>query len=100
MILFKASPGSFQFFSSYYAEDRSIVFVIFVFGNFIMSEYNPSVAIAGAGIGGLIAALALLKRGIDVNVYEQSPVLGEIGAGFQVSANGTRVLYHLSLIHI
>ena len=62
-----------------------------------MSEYNPSVAIAGAGIGGLIAALALLKRGIDVNVYEQSPVLGEIGAGFQVSANGTRVLYHLDL---
>jgi salicylate hydroxylase len=55
------------------------------------------VLIAGAGIGGLTAALALLKQGVDVDVYEQSPVLGEVGAGFQISANGTRVLYHLGL---
>ncbi len=62
-----------------------------------MADHKLNVAIAGAGIGGLIAALALLKRGINVDVYEQSPVLQEIGAGFQVSANGTRVLYHLDL---
>ncbi len=55
------------------------------------------VAIVGAGIGGLTAALALLKRGLDVDVYEQSPELKEVGAGIQISSNGTRVLYALGL---
>jgi salicylate hydroxylase len=56
-----------------------------------------SVAVIGAGIGGLAAALALLQRGLDVDVYEQSPELGEVGAGIQISPNGTRVLYALGL---
>ena len=56
-----------------------------------------SVAIVGAGIGGLAAALACARRGIDVAVYEQAPELRELGAGVQVSANGTRVLYSLGL---
>jgi 2-polyprenyl-6-methoxyphenol hydroxylase-like FAD-dependent oxidoreductase len=56
-----------------------------------------TVAIIGAGIGGLAAALALLRQGLDVDVYEQSLELGEIGAGIQISANGTRVLYALGL---
>ena len=56
-----------------------------------------TIAIIGAGIGGLAAALALLRQGLDVDVYEQSPELGEIGAGIQISANGTRVLYALGL---
>jgi salicylate hydroxylase len=55
------------------------------------------VAIVGGGIGGLVAALALVRRGIDVEVYEQSPELREIGAGIQMSANGTRVLHALGL---
>ena len=55
------------------------------------------ILIAGAGIGGLTAALALLKSGLDVDVYEQAPQLGEVGAGFQISANGNRVLYALGL---
>jgi salicylate hydroxylase len=55
------------------------------------------VAVIGAGIGGLTAALALLKRGIDVQVYEQSDQLREIGAGIQISSNGTRVLFALGL---
>jgi salicylate hydroxylase len=55
------------------------------------------IAIVGAGIGGLAAALALVRRGIDVAVYEQAPELRELGAGVQVSANGTRVLYALGL---
>jgi salicylate hydroxylase len=58
---------------------------------------RPHVLIAGAGIGGLAAALALLKRGIDVDVYEQAPELREIGAGLQLSANANRVLYELGL---
>lgn len=55
------------------------------------------VLIAGAGIGGLTAALALLRRGFDVEVYEQASQLGEVGAGIQVSANGTRALHELGL---
>jgi salicylate hydroxylase len=58
---------------------------------------NPHVLIAGGGIGGLAAALALLKRGIDVDVYEQAPELREVGAGVQLSANGIRVLHELGV---
>jgi salicylate hydroxylase len=55
------------------------------------------VGIIGGGIGGLTAALALLKRGIDVEVYEQSNLLKEVGAGVQIGSNGTRVLFALGL---
>src|SRR3954467_2339205 len=55
------------------------------------------VLIAGGGIGGLTAALALLKAGIDVDVYEQAAELKEVGAGVQLAANGTRVLYALGV---
>jgi salicylate hydroxylase len=55
------------------------------------------VLIAGAGIGGLTAALALLKRGVDVDVYEQAAELKEVGAGLQLSANGTRVFHLLGV---
>ena len=59
---------------------------------------SPSnIAVIGAGIGGLTAALALLKRGLDVEIYEQAPELKEVGAGIQISSNGTRVLYALGL---
>src|SRR5271169_5364756 len=56
-----------------------------------------NVAIVGGGIGGLATALALVRRGIDVEVYEQAPELRELGAGVQISANGTRVLHALGL---
>lgn len=56
-----------------------------------------TIAIVGAGIGGLCAALALVRRGIAVEVYEQAPELKELGAGVQISSNGTRVLYALGL---
>ena len=55
------------------------------------------IAIVGGGIGGLAAALALARRGIDVAVYEQAPELRELGAGVQLSANATRVLHALGL---
>ena len=55
------------------------------------------VIIIGGGIGGLAAALALLKRDIDVEIHEQAPELKEVGAGIQISSNGTRVLYALGL---
>ena len=56
-----------------------------------------NIAIVGGGIGGLTAALALIRRGIDVDVYEQAPELRELGAGVQISANGSRVLHTLGL---
>jgi salicylate hydroxylase len=55
------------------------------------------VLIAGGGLGGLTATLALLRAGFDVDVYEQAPSLTEVGAGIQISANGSRVLYELGL---
>lgn len=55
------------------------------------------VVIAGAGIGGLTAALALLRRGVRVTVLEQAAQLGEVGAGLQLSANGTRILHLLGV---
>jgi len=55
------------------------------------------IIIAGAGIGGLVAAASLLKRGFRVRVYEQASELGEIGAGIQSSANAVKVLYDLGL---
>jgi len=58
---------------------------------------NPRVLVAGGGIGGLTAALALLRRGCDVEVYEQAPELKEVGAGLQLAANGTRALYALGI---
>jgi salicylate hydroxylase len=50
------------------------------------------ILIAGGGIGGLAAAIALLQRGIDVEVYEQAVELKEVGAGIQISPNGNKVL--------
>ena len=55
------------------------------------------IAIVGAGLGGLTAALALIRRGFDVIVYEQAAALTEVGAGLQLSANGTCVLFDLGL---
>ena len=53
--------------------------------------------IAGGGIGGMAAALSLLNRGYDVDVYEQAPELKEVGAGVQISPNGTRALHALGV---
>jgi len=59
---------------------------------------QPSrILIAGAGLGGLCAAAALLQRGFDVDVFEQAAELKEVGAGVQLSANGTRVLAALGM---
>src|SRR5690242_16634207 len=58
---------------------------------------SPRVLVAGGGIGGLTAALALLRMGCDVEVFEQAPELKELGAGLQLAANGTRALFALGV---
>jgi salicylate hydroxylase len=58
---------------------------------------RPHILIAGAGIGGLTAALALLSRGFRVSVLEQARELAELGAGVQISANGAHALFSLGL---
>jgi len=57
-----------------------------------------SVAVAGAGIGGLAAALALCRTGCTVRVFEQAHQLSEVGAGVQLGANAVRPLAALGLL--
>ncbi|MDR3467200.1 MAG: FAD-dependent oxidoreductase [Xanthobacteraceae bacterium] len=62
-----------------------------------MTAQELPIVIVGAGIGGLTAALAMAQRGIRVTVLEQARELREVGAGLQISPNGTRVLWSLGL---
>lgn len=55
------------------------------------------VIIAGAGIGGLCAALALKNSGFDPEICERSDLLTEAGAGIQLSPNAVKVLIALGL---
>ena len=56
-----------------------------------------TVIIAGAGIGGLTAALALAQRGFEVTLLEAADRLDEVGAGLQLSPNAARVLVALGI---
>ncbi|MEQ3553945.1 FAD-dependent monooxygenase [Pseudonocardia nematodicida] len=58
---------------------------------------HTDIAVIGAGIGGLTLGLALRRRGTDVQIFEQAPELGEVGAAVALAANGTRVLLELGL---
>jgi len=51
------------------------------------SPSDLPVLVAGGGIGGLAAALALVRQGFKVKVLEQAPEIGEIGAGMQLGPN-------------
>jgi 2-polyprenyl-6-methoxyphenol hydroxylase-like FAD-dependent oxidoreductase len=62
-----------------------------------MGRTDLSIAIIGGGIGGLAAALSLLRAGLDVHVYERARTLSEVGAGIQVSPNASRILHRLGL---
>ena len=53
--------------------------------------------IAGAGIGGLAAALACVQAGCEVTVLEAAAELGEVGAGIQLGPNAMKVIAGLGL---
>jgi len=52
---------------------------------------DTSIAIIGAGIGGLAVAAALRQAGIDSTVYEQAETFARVGAGIQQSPNAMKV---------
>jgi salicylate hydroxylase len=58
---------------------------------------RPGVIIVGGGIGGLFAAKALIAQGLSVSVYEQTPELGEIGAGVFITPNSVRQMQRVGL---
>lgn len=64
----------------------------------IASGRPPARAVvAGGGIGGMTTALALLRAGFSVELYEQAPALAEVGAGLTVQPSATRALDYLGL---
>lgn len=64
----------------------------------MVEPISRQVIIAGAGVAGLVAAVAFARRGFSVRVYEKSPRLEEVGAGIQLSPNATRALDELGLL--
>ena len=58
---------------------------------------DQSVAIIGAGIGGLAAAAALRRVGLHVQIYEQASRFWRVGAGIQMTPNAMQVLRGLGL---
>src|SRR5262245_49068278 len=66
-------------------------------GNHGMTSPSLTIAVVGAGIGGLSAAIGLRQAGFDVEVYEQAPELTEVGGGINLGPNAVRVLYRLGL---
>ncbi len=58
---------------------------------------KPSIAIVGAGIGGLAAAAALRKFFFEPVVYEQADAFARVGAGLQQSPNAVKVYRWLGI---
>lgn len=61
------------------------------------TQRDIRIAIVGAGIGGLTAAIALAQRGIDAQLYEQAQALREVGAGIGLGPNAMKILRALGI---
>jgi salicylate hydroxylase len=61
---------------------------------------SRTILIAGAGIGGLAAAIALARSGFRPLVFERAPKLEQIGAGIQLTPNASRALERLGVLDI
>src|SRR4029079_11249603 len=55
------------------------------------------IAIVGAGLGGLAAAIALRRQGFEVQIYEQAAELAEFGAGINISPNSVKIFQAVGL---
>lgn len=62
-----------------------------------MARLESPVLIIGAGIGGLTAALALLRQGFEVRIFERAPIFGDVGAGISLGHTAMRGLRSLGL---
>ena len=62
-----------------------------------MQKKPLSIAIIGAGIGGLATAALLARQGHSVRVYEQAPAFARVGAGIQMAPNAVKVLRALGV---
>src|ERR1051325_6609562 len=62
-----------------------------------MAPRGISIGVIGGGIGGLAAAIHLLRAGYDVKIYEQARWLSEVGAGINIGPNAARLLIRLGL---
>ncbi|HEX7169449.1 MAG TPA: FAD-dependent monooxygenase [Rubrobacter sp.] len=60
-------------------------------------KYPAKVVVAGGGIGGLTAAIALRRAGFEVSVFERAAELREVGAGLLLAANAQKALAKLGL---
>ena len=63
-----------------------------------MNLHKINIGIIGGGIGGVAAAVALHRAGIDATVYERATEFREVGAGLMLWPNATRVLKELDLL--
>jgi len=61
------------------------------------TRYLAKVVVAGGGIGGLTAAIALRRAGFEVSVFERAAELGEVGAGLLPASNAQKALKKLGL---
>ena len=66
--------------------------------NASLDREPPMILIAGGGLGGLAAAVALGQQGLRCAVFEKSGALREIGAGLSIWPNATRALRTLGLL--
>ena len=57
-----------------------------------MIKKKMSIAVVGAGMGGLAVAVTLRRIGVDVRIYEQAHQFGRVGAGIQMLPNAMKVL--------
>ena len=62
-----------------------------------MPKKKLSIAVVGAGMGGLAVAATLRRVGIDVQVYEQASRFARIGAGIQMMPNSMKVLRQIGI---